>query len=180
MFCLPAAHACTRPIYILVNFAEELEDGEHVLAMNYDQDPAFEYPVSGVYRKGPDKQLIWEIPIELVVPGIRDHLSASGRYFVKTFFERAEGPGFPEAVVSIYDNGYLMHEFYWDTFTSDRSVPQPDNRPALLSCLPNDWGKMEYDKQLDVIRIESFRDRVVTIHVPTAQILYVEYLSGNN
>lgn len=173
------SQACQPERYI--NSAVDLEDGEHVFAIVYNREAAFAYPVSGVYRKGPDKQLVWEYHGRLDESRLQDSISASGRYFVGTYFFKVEVVSeFPFAALSIYDNGKLIRDFHWDTFTDDIVIKQDSSQLFAYKCWPAEWANMQYDKANDQLRVESNTGRVVTIDVPSAQILSVDYVVEKN
>ena len=143
----------------------DLEDGEHLFVMNSPYEAASEYPVSGVYRKGPGKRLLWEYPFEFLDSfDLQNRISANGRYFVRT-----HPPNEGQTVyLSIYDNGELIREFDRDTFIDDVSqVYSP-------VCQAPYWAIVRYDQQSDRVEIESAARRVVTIDIPAAEILSVE------
>lgn len=149
------------------NYVVDLEDGEHVFVMLAHHDVAFEYPVSGVYRKGPVKQLVWEYRGWFINGReLENRISANGRYFVQTHIPYQEQP--QPVYLSIYDNGKLIREFNRDIFIDDIS------QVYLPNCSMPYWAHLKYDKQSDQLKIESKAKRVVTIDVPSAEILSVD------
>ena len=91
------------------NYAFDLDDGLHVFAMKFYDDDTFEYPVAGVYRKGPGRELVWEYAGIISEFPPHDRISTDGRYFVATNFLFLDDTVPAEtAALSVYDNGHLV------------------------------------------------------------------------
>jgi hypothetical protein len=170
MACQPKSHS---------NYVFDLEDGMHVFAMKFYDDTTFEYPVSGVYRQGPSKELVWEFSgISSELPP-DDRISADGRYFVATNFLFLDET-VPEktVVLSIYDKGNLVKEFSRDSFVDTETLKEYffDNYVNKLGlwCEPARWAYLRYNTLENQIKIRVVRNRTVVIDVPSAEILYVD------
>ena len=181
-FCVSPLQACQPELS--GNFVFDLEDGVHVFVKKAYPMETFGYPVSGVYRKGPANELIWEYHGIFGGANLKESISANGRYFVETNFvimEEAYSPDFSpdqSVVLSIYDRGNPIGEFSLDTFISKASLSEHISRLEssgyIFMCEPRRWGHMKYDKLTDQIRIRSAAKRTVVIDVPTAQIAYID------
>ena len=181
-FAASPLHACQPRL--LTNFAADLEDGEHVFVMKYHDKETFEYPVSGVYRKGSGKELIWEYHGFYDGFDLQNRISSTGRYFIQAEFRIREEllpSDFPldqYVALSIYDRGNLIGEFTMDTFISraslDEYIARMESSNQIFMCEPWSWGHMEYDKLLDQISVRSAAQRTVVIDVQTAQIEYID------
>lgn len=166
------------------NFVYDLEDGRHVFVMKYYENETFEYPVSGVYRKGPGKELIWEYHGYIGYFDLLESISSIGQYLIETKFHLLDetfSPDFPldqYVVVSIYDRGRLIGEFTMDVFIDRESLHEAITRyessEYRFRCDSWQWGYLEYDKLNNQIRIRTAAKRTVVIDVPTAQILYID------
>ena len=143
----------------------DLEDGKHVFAMQFDHDNSSEFPVSGVYLKGPVTQLVWEYHDSYIsAHELEKRISADGRYYIKIYPPLKDIPAYLE----IYDNGKLIGKFGREIFVDDVS------QFYRKICTEPYWARLRYDKQINQVQIESMAKRVVTIDVPSAQILSVD------
>jgi len=163
-----------------LNSVLDLEDGMHVFVMKFYDETTFEYPVSGVYRKGPDMDLVWEFSgIRTEFP-LADRISANGRYFVATnFFFLDENIPAKTVVLSIYDQGNLIREFTRDSFVDTETLNQYFfdayvNNPYSIRCEPQGWAHLQYNKLEDQVKIRIVAKRTIVIDLPTAEILYVD------
>lgn len=172
------SQACQPKLY--ANSVFDLEDGLHVFAMKFHDEASFEYPVSGVYRKGPDKNLVWEFSGIYTEFPLADRISANGRYFVATNFLFLDEtvPG-KTVVLSIYDQGNLIREFTRESFVDTETLNQYFfhayvNNPYSIRCIPPSWAYLQYNKLDDQVKVRAVEKRTIVIDVPTAEILYVD------
>ena len=175
---LAPSQACQPVRYS--NSVFDLEDGMHVFAMKFYDETMFEYPVSGVYRKGPDKELVWEFSgIHSELPP-DERISANGRYFVATNFLLLDETVPAKAVaLSIYDQGSLIREFTRDSFVDTETLKEffldtYVNNQYTPRCEPPRWAYLRYNKLEDQVKIRVVAKRTIVIDVPTAEILYVD------
>ena len=175
---LAPSQACQPESYS--NFVFDLEDDMHVFAMKFHDEATFEYPVSGVYRKGTDKELVWEFSGIISELPPNDRISANGRYFVATNFLFLDETVPAKAVaLSIYDQGNLIREFTRDSFVDTETLKEYFfdtyvNNQYSLRCEPPRWAYLRYNKLEDQVKIRIVAKRTVVIDVPTAEILYVD------
>lgn len=162
-----SAQACQPPQ--LNSYTHDLDDGEHVFVMKAHHRAEFDYPVSGLYRKGAEKELVWAYDDDWYIPQeeIQNQISRDGRYLV--YIAIPTGDKHPSLL--IYEHGNLAHQLY-----SKHFLDHPDQKRERICGLPF-WGfGGQYDKLNDVFSVETTGKRRVSIHVPTGDVIQTEQI----
>lgn len=159
-----SALACQPPMHL--SYTLELEDGEHVFAMKSHPNADYDYPFSGLYRKGSEKELTWAYDGRFIEQeNFQNQISRDGRYMVVIHSPSVDR----HPSLSIYHHGKVIHEL-----NSEHFLDYPEQTREQICDLPF-WGfNGQYDKLNDVFSVETTGKRRVSIHVPTGDIIQTE------